>query len=248
MRLRPSATLNLTLLPLVCLGCWLGFWQLDRMHEKQELMDQFENAPEMRLQQAIAEKRQFAHVRVSGHYDTAWHLLLDNKTLQGRVGVHVLTLLNPDEGPSILVNRGWLPLPPDRRSLPEIATPAYPVAITGILNLPVADGIRLGEPERLDSLDGPKLVTYLDLNSLVPLLENELSPWLILLDANDPSGFSGREWQPAVILPAQHGAYAVQWFAMALALTIIWLTLGRQRWHRINPANRSGSQTHREIP
>jgi surfeit locus 1 family protein len=218
------------------------------MHEKQGLIDLFENAPEMALQEAIAAKRQFARVRVSGHYEASWHLLLDNKTLQGQVGVHVLTLLNPDEGPSILVNRGWLPLPPDRRSLPEIATPAYPVAITGILKLPVEGGIRLGEPEQLDSLDGPKLITYLDVNSLVPMLKNDLSPWLIQLDASDPSGFSGREWQPAVILPGQHRAYAIQWFALALAIIIIWFTLGRQRCDRVSPANGSASQTRRKIP
>ncbi|HLF31863.1 MAG TPA: SURF1 family protein [Xanthomonadales bacterium] len=247
MRFRPSAPLSLSLLPLVCLICWLGFWQLDRMHEKQELMDLFENAPEMTLQEAIVANRQFARVRVSGHYEAAWHLLLDNKTLQGRVGVHVLTLLVTEAGPSILVNRGWLPLPPDRRSLPEIATPTYQVTITGILKLPAEGGIRLGEPEQLDRLDGPKLITYLDVNSLVPLLKNDLSPWLILLDASDSSGFSGREWQPAVILPAQHGAYAVQWFALALAIVIVWLTLGRQRWDRLSQANSSASQKRGKI-
>jgi surfeit locus 1 family protein len=53
-----------------------------------------------------------------------------------------------------------------------------------------------------------------------------LSPWVIQLNAGDSTGFDGRDWKPTVLLPAQHGAYAVQWFALALAMPIIWLALG----------------------
>jgi cytochrome oxidase assembly protein ShyY1 len=133
---------------------------MDRMAEKQELMDQFNNAPELGLAEAIAQKRSFAHVQVSGGYQVDWHLLLDNKLQNGRAGVHVLTLFRPDHSQPILVNRGWLPLPPDRGNLPEIPTPTRLVEISGILAPPVEDGFRLGEPEHLEDLSGA-LITYL---------------------------------------------------------------------------------------
>jgi len=224
-RLRSSVALGLVLLPLVLLCVRLGQWQLQRMQEKQLLLDRFEHATEVDLQQALAKGSQFAHVRVSGHYYPGWHLLLDNKTLGGRVGVHVLSLFVPDHGQPVLVNRGWLPLSENRSVLPEVPTPSGHLSISGILNNTDAGGLRLGEPDSLTRLTGTRLITYLDINALVAATGIGISNWLIQLDAADSTGFEGRNWQPTVILPAQHGAYAIQWFGLAVALTVTWIVL-----------------------
>ncbi len=229
MQLRPFTVLGLVLLPLFLLFTRLGLWQLQRMHEKQDLLDRFAHPAELDLPQAIADGSLFAHVRVSGRYNLSWHLLLDNKILDGRVGVQAMTLFQPDDGPPILVNRGWLPLPPDRSSLPEIPTPSGQLNISGILTRPIEGGVRLGGPENLQNLAGPRLITYFDMNEFNAAVGKNLSPWVIQLDAGDSTGFDGRDWKPTVLLPAQHGAYAVQWFALALAMPIIWLALG-WRW------------------
>lgn len=246
MQLRPSVALTLVLLPLAGLAVWLALWQLDRMNEKQDMFDQFENAPSLGLSEAVNDERAFAHVQASGQYETAWHLMLDNKMQDGRVGVHILSLFRPDQGVPILVNRGWLPLPPDRRNLPEFSTPSGHLVISGILNRPAEGGIQLGEPTRLDHLNGPLLITYLEMDEIERALGTDLSPWLIQLEARNDTGFGHRDWKPAVILPAQHRAYAVQWFALALAIVIIWLVLGWKRGQRpidsISPdANRGAS-------
>lgn len=238
MQLRPFTVLGLVLLPLLALFIGLGLWQLQRMHEKQDLIDRFEHPAELDLSQAIADERLFAHVRASGRYKLNWHLLLDNKILDGRVGVQAMTLFQADDGLTILVNRGWLPLPPDRHSLPEIPTPSGQLNIAGILTRPLEGGVRLGGPENLQNLAGPRLITYFDMNELNAAVGKNLSPWVIQLDAGDSTGFDGRDWKPTVMLPAQHGAYAVQWFALALLMPIIWLTLGwRWRWSRRRPAD-----------
>jgi cytochrome oxidase assembly protein ShyY1 len=236
MQLRPFTVLGLVLLPLLVLFTWLGLWQLQRMHEKQELIDRFKHPAELELPQAHADGSLFAHVRVSGRYNLSWHLLLDNKILDGRVGVQALTLFQADDGLPILVNRGWLPLPPDRHSLPEIPTPSGQLDISGILTRPAEGGVRLGEPENLENLAGTRLITYFDMSELNAVLGKKLSPWLIQLDAGDSTGFDGRNWQPTVMLPAQHGAYAVQWFALALAMPIIWLALGWKWRHQSKTA------------
>ena len=242
MPLRPTLSLSLGLLPPLVLCLWLGQWQLDRMAEKQALFSQFENAERLDLSQAIAEGVRFAKVHLRGHYDPEIVLFLDNKIHEGRVGVHVLQLFHPDASMPILVNRGWLPLSPDRMSLPEVSTPPGTIAIDGLLTAPAEGGFRLGEPDRLGTLKEPQLITYLDLEAISEALDGRLSHSLILLDADDQSGYSGRDWQPSVMLPAQHGAYAAQWFGLAFAILITWLALGWRRGQRLRQSVNVGSR------
>ena len=225
MPLKTPVSLTLGLLPPLIACLWLGQWQLDRMNQKQALFQQFENAEQLDLSQAISENVRFAKVRVRGLYDPQEIVLQDNKILDGRAGVHVFQIFYPEASAPILVNRGWLPMAADRANLPEVTVPLGELTIQGILSAPVKDGFRLGEPDQLAQLDKPQLVTYLDLGQVSAALGKPLSPWIILLDANDESGFLGRDWKPSVMLPAQHGAYAAQWFGLALAIAITWIAL-----------------------
>jgi len=205
MHFRTSIKLTLLLLALALLFARLGWWQLERKTEKQLLFEQF---------------------GAYGHYDPSRHVLLDNKIFNGRAGVHVLTPFTLDNGAGILVNRGWLPLPPDRRSLPAVKTDDSLRTINGILNKPSTGGPRIGEPDVLVVDRWPQLVTYLDLDSVSVALNTPLEPWLLQLEPEDESGFAGRQWQAAVMGPEVHGAYALQWFSLAAAALIIWITLG----------------------
>lgn len=213
MNFRPSLTLTLLLLTLALLFACLGFWQLQRMELKQELFDEFKNAV----------------VHVSGRYDTSRHVLLDNKIHQGRAGVHVLTPFILDDGAAVLVNRGWLPMPADRLTLPAIPTDGATRDLHGQLRTPSKDGVRIGDPDILVSGQWPQLVTYLEMDAVGMALGLTLSPSLVLLDASDPTGFEGRQWKAAEMTPAVHGAYATQWFGLAVAAVIIWIVLGVKR-------------------
>jgi surfeit locus 1 family protein len=226
MRFRTSFKLTLVLLALALLFARLGWWQLERKTEKQLLFDQFNNAPVLNIAQALDLGEKFARVEAHGRYDPRRHVLLDNKILSGRVGVHVLTPFTTAEGTEILVNRGWLPLPPDRRSLPSVKTDGSVRTITGILSKPSTGGQRIGEPDVLEADVWPQLVTYLDLDSVGIALGTSIEPWLVQLDQQDTSGFEGRQWQAAVMGPEVHGAYALQWFSLSIATLIIWITLG----------------------
>ena len=225
MAFRIPLGLSLLLIPVIAVCAWLGMWQLERMHAKQAMFDQFENAPALMLDEAMAKEMPFAQVQASGRYETNWHLLVDNRILNGRPGVHVLTLFRPLQGPPLLVNRGWLPMPPDRSSLPEVPTSADPVVITGMLTQSPSAGVRLGQPDRLGDLNGPRLITYLSLPDLEEALHEDIAARQLLLDVNHPTGFAGRDWQPAVMRPNQHRGYAVQWFALAAAALVFWLVM-----------------------
>jgi len=234
MQFKPSLGLTVALLLIGMLFAWLGLWQLDRQEEKQLLFDQFENAPSMAIEQALKRTEGFSRVEAYGHYDEQLHILLDNKILNGRVGVHVLTPFVLVDGRMILINRGWLPLPPDRRELPPVYTDPAPRVIAGIMKKPATGGPRLGDPDVLVRDRWPQLITYLDLDSVGSALEATLEPWLLQLDDDDPTGFDGRQWKAAVMEPQVHRAYALQWFSLMLATIIIWVTLGIRRGQQEN--------------
>jgi len=203
----------------------LGQWQLNRKSEKQDLIKRFDQAREMSLQQALDSDLDFARIRIFGHYENQWQLLLDNKIWQGQPGVHALSLFYSSEGIPVLVDRGWLAMNPDRRSLPVVTTPVEEIVISGLLSRPPGDGVQLGEPDAIEQLKGPVLVTYLNIDTIAHLSGQPIAPMLLKLDAQDESGFENRDWQPAVILPSQHQAYAVQWFALCAAAIILIFTI-----------------------
>lgn len=207
----------------------LGMWQLDREQEKLNLFEQFENAAMMTIEQALNQEEGVFRVQAHGHFDPQRHILLDNKILQGRAGVHALTPFVLSNGRTVLVNRGWLFLSPDRRNLPVVQTDASERVISGILKKPSNDGPRLGDADLLLADQWPQLVTYLDIDSVGAALNTKLEPWLLQLDMADSAGFEGREWKAAVMEPEVHRAYALQWFSLALASLIIWLALGQRR-------------------
>lgn len=229
---RPKIGLTLLLFFLALVFSGMGYWQSQRKAEKENLFDQYENAPLIDLSAAASEGDRFARVEGFGRFDPVRHILLDNRTFNGRAGVHVLTPFTLGDGQTILVNRGWLPMPPDRRTLPAVPTDDGPRVVAGRLNTLTTAGPRLGDADRLDPAQWPQLVTYLDRAPLEEALGTPLSPWLLQMDAGLEGGFEDRQWKAAVMGPETHGAYAVQWFALAGAAVIIWITLGYRETRR----------------
>jgi surfeit locus 1 family protein len=229
MQFKPQLGLSVSLIAIAVIFAWLGMWQSGRKDEKQILFDQFNNAPMLSIEQALQQGERFSHVHAYGRFDETRHVLLDNKILNQRTGVHVLTPFVLSDGISILVNRGWLPLQPDRRHLPAVPTDHALRTIKGILKKPTTDGPRLGKPDVLVANHWPQLVTYLELEAVSDALGTPLSPWLLQLDPADPAGFEGRHWKAAVMGPEVHAAYSFQWFSLSLATMIIWLTVGVRR-------------------
>jgi len=229
MYFKPSIKLTLFLLVLALLFARLGLWQTERKLEKQELLRRYEDAPSLKLEDALEQEALFARVEAYGSYDAERHVLLDNKIHNGRPGVQVLTPFTLRDGRTVLVNRGWLPMAPDRRSLPVFPSNNAMRTINGVLNKPVEGGQRLGKADILEADRWPQLVTYLEIEAVGSAMGTILEPWLLQLDRADESGFEGREWKAAVMGPEVHGAYAVQWFGLSLASLVIWITLGLRR-------------------
>lgn len=210
----------------------LGYWQVQRKAEKTELFRRFAEAPVLELEDAIGQGARFARVEARGHYDTRRHLLLDNRIFRGQAGVHVLTPFVLEDGSLVLVNRGWLPLRADRRSLPAVPTSGGMRLVSGRLDRLTSKGPRLGDPDELQPDRWPQLVTYPDARSISEALGQDVPDWVLELDPSDESGFGDRDWKPAVMAPEVHGAYAVQWFGLSAAAIVIWFVLGVRRARR----------------
>jgi surfeit locus 1 family protein len=66
---------------------------------------------------------------------------------------------------------------------------------------------------------------------LEEVLDYPLFGYVLMLEENEPDGFV-REWIPTVMSADQHRGYAVQWFAMAAVILILFTALSWKYWTR----------------
>ncbi|MCS4231066.1 MAG: SURF1 family protein [Stenotrophomonas chelatiphaga] len=214
--------------------CLLGCWQLQRMQQKQALLQAQAAAaaqPPSTLSRALA-----AAGPVHGIVDHGRFLpglvLLDNQMRHGRAGVKVYRPFRSDEGALLLVDLGWRVLPADR-TLPVLPPPPSPVAVRGLLAPAPAPGLALGP---VASPAGPQrwLASRLQSDALAPLLGLPGLPTRVLrLDPALPFGDErDLDLLPNTLPPQRHLGYAVQWFGLALTVLVVALVLEWRRRRR----------------
>jgi len=226
---KPSIIATVTLFLLAALFANLGLWQARRGEAKAATEQQFANAKPLLLKNAIAQKSRFAQIDVSGHYDTRRHFLLDNQVWHGRAGVHVFTPFYTHDGTVIMVNRGWLPLEAERKTMPLVPTPQNQTVLRGMLNIFPVPGRILGPADQLGSANWPQLVTYLNIADMSAALDTPLAEWIVQLSDSEQAGFDGRDWQPVFLTSNKHKAYAFQWYALAAISVVLWVFNGIRR-------------------
>ncbi len=216
----------------------LGLWQLQRMHAKQAQLDASARVLEGRVGRPLALAADPARARGydwaagGGRFAPLPAVLLDNQNRDGRPGVRAYRVFQPAEAAALplLVELGWLPLPGDRQ-LPAVALPAAE-QVSGLLLPPPSAG--LAAPAVATQADGTLLVVALDPAAVAAALSlPSLAPRVLRLDPDLPLGYArDLELLPNTLPPERHLGYAVQWFALGLAVLAIaaLLTLrGRRR-------------------
>jgi surfeit locus 1 family protein len=208
----------------------LGTWQLGRSEEKRLFLKQQEqglaSSEIIPLSVAIEDDMEvlrYKKVQATGHYDQAHQFLIDNQISKGKAGYFVLTpFVLEGEDKAVLVNRGWVPLNQDRSVLPDIQIKNQQRVVSGRINRFPGVGIKLAGAE-IPTESWPSVLQVVDSQVLARKLAYSLFPFQIELDKDLPEGFR-REWQTSTImLPAQHTAYAIQWFALAFTLTLLFI-------------------------
>lgn len=229
-RFRPGLAPTVLVVVLLPAFLALGFWQLERAAEKERLQASYDARaarPAVRIEPRVqsVETLQFYRVTARGRYEPQYQVLIDNRVHRGRAGYHVITPLRiEDSDVRVLVNRGWIPLGPDRAHRPDIETPREPQEIMGIATVPAEKIFTLGDPAPL-GLEWPQVWLHMDMKRYAQLVPFPVQPVVVLLDAQAPGGFV-REWARLDAGIAVHYGYAFQWFALAAALTAGYLFIG----------------------
>ncbi|MDD2659765.1 MAG: SURF1 family protein, partial [Methylococcales bacterium] len=170
-----------------------------------------------------ADALRYKKVQAVGHYDQAHQFLIDNQISAGKAGYFVLTpFVLEGEAKAVLVNRGWVPLNQNRAVLPDLQIKEDQTVIRGRINRFPGVGIKLAGAE-IPTKGWPSVLQVADSQVLARKLAYPLFPFQIELDEDQAEGFK-REWKTTTImLPEQHIAYAIQWFALAFTLTALFI-------------------------
>lgn len=213
-----SVLVGLTLLPLL-IG--LGLWQLQRADEKRDLLLQGTHGDVIyNLSQPSPQLP--GRVELQGKLQSKQLLLLDNRIRDGRVGYELLSLFQDAvSGRWGIVNLGWVAAGVDRGvlpALPPLPDFAQQVSLTG-MQLTAQPGFMLGTDEWQPGW--PKIIQQPDLVRFERLFQRALYPAIVRLTEPVIDSIDTR-WALVVMPPEKHLGYAVQWFALALAL-LLWL-------------------------
>ena len=208
----------------------LGWWQIGRATEKRAMTESFEHGARTSVALAGAvmeELPRYQHVSAAGQYEPARQILLDNMpSSTGQPGYRVLTPLRREAAERILlVDRGWVPLGATRQDIPVVEVEAGPRTVAGRLDgLPVP-GIRVGNAQAPGETGWPRVLNFPTQADVEAALGQPVESRILLLDASSPDGYQ-RNWRPSVGFPPErHLGYAIQWFALAVTLIVIFVAL-----------------------
>jgi surfeit locus 1 family protein len=203
----------------IVLFSWLGFWQLDRAQQKNDLVALFEeDAPYSRLKNDMPVEI-FQRLELLGQFRNDQQVLIDNIVVNGRVGYYVVSAFrHAPDAPLLIVNRGWVGKS-QLNVLPDVSVTEEFISVRGRVGRLPRVGIRPGEAFE-GSKDWPRVAVYPTLDELATELGSELLPFVLLLSPEADDGFL-RRWQPPQSGPMMHYGYAFQWFVMALAIVAV---------------------------
>ena len=129
----------------------LGYWQMSRAADKHELVEQRAAteivAPiEIGSVTRLTVDDRYRPAVVRGHYVAEQQWLLDNRVYRGQPGYHVFTpfVIEGEQAPSLLINRGWVAVGETRAYLPLLPVPEQTVNLRGRLDSPASVGLVVG--------------------------------------------------------------------------------------------------------
>lgn len=225
---KPTLVPTLAMIVMIALTLFLANWQLDRADQKSQLQaryDLMQRDPAVTLpgRGGDATNLLYQKVAMQGHFDFARQIYIDNKLYQGRAGYYVITPFRDDfSGSYVLVNRGWLSvgnraLPPQAEQVPG------EVRIEGIVTSPISRFLELSAA----TVQG-QVWENLHFKRYAATLPYAVQP-ILIQQINDTRDGLVRVWDRPDAGAAMNMGYAVQWFAIATAILIIYLVLNVKR-------------------
>jgi len=207
---------------------WLGIWQLHRASEKSRMLLQEQRAQKQAPVTWDNPKklRPYQRVAVQGRYLPSI-FLLDNQHYRHQLGVQVYAPLLLANDSVLMVDRGWIQNQNPRQTNLDLKIPAGLLQIRGSIYYPSSKQWILGdEIEQIG--DKRFIVERFNPQLLSQLLQKSVYPFIIRLDSSQPDGFI-RDWNVVTMRPERHKGYALQWFAMATVIFILFIALNLKK-------------------
>jgi len=201
---------------LVFLG--LGFWQLERLKWKEELLASIATAQQAEpvdLNEHYALNftvPDYQRVKVTGRFDHEHEFYFASRVHDGQVGFHIVTPLTTPMGQTYLINRGWVPFDRQAPETRKEGQVAGEVTITGIARLPKP-------PSRWQPVnDMPRNRWYgydLSLMYVAANIQTQPLQFYIEADAAPTPGGLPVGGVTRLEIPNNHLQYAITWFSLA---------------------------------
>jgi surfeit locus 1 family protein len=223
---RPLLVPTLWLIPLLAILCALGVWQIQRLHWKLDLIARIHEgliAPPIPLAQAMP-ALDAAHVadadyrRVSAHgmFENSEEVFFFTTGAEAKPVYHVLTPFLLDDGYTLIVDRGWIPVTPASQARLHAGDLNGPRTIAGIIRKPAPPNWftpPINRAKRIVHTRDPDVIaqTFGFKNVFPMFLEADATP--------NPGGWP-KGGVTVIDLPNDHLQYAITWFGLALVVAV----------------------------
>ncbi len=227
-RFKPTLIPTLAFLFFLPLLLCLGFWQLDRAEQKTDILftlKQSQSEQALSLEETLQDPKAVQYFGIElppGKFQPDSDILLMHKSYNQQHGYHVLTPfeISPDQ-PKILVNRGFIKKD-SKLNIPP--SPIQTLPVYGIIDLPRPELFILGD-NIINPEQKPLEIQRVDVTQLSEITQDEYYPVVVLAN-NELNDGLVRDWQIITTMPPEkHIGYAVQWFALALCLMVIYIVV-----------------------
>jgi len=217
--------------PAVLLLLALGFWQVERLFWKKDLIAQRQAAvaaAPVAAPRSWEEARgmEFHHVTDEGVFLHDKEIFLGATSEAGRQGYQVLTPLLEPGGRAVFVNRGFIPAElkdPAKRTAGQITGT---VRVQGLLRLPPAERPAWFLPDNRPDLNYWFWVDLPAMSAADGL--DRVAPFYLDADATPNPGGWPKGGVTRLALPNDHLQYAITWFSLAVALIVIYVVFHRR--------------------
>lgn len=231
---------HLVTLLTIALFVRLGIWQLDRGDFKTVIEESVTKNSESTVQLPALplteiDSWRYKNITLTGHFQPEKQFILDNQIRDQQPGYSILSpFFIPGMNTTVLVDRGWLPQAARREQLPNITVSNETQTIKGSVYVPYEKSYSLGGIAEGEDSGWPRRIQYVDYAQLSTRLMTQLEPFTLRLDPSTDHGYR-RDWAASQSPADKHYGYAFQWFAMAMAVAILW-------WINIVMANKKNER------
>ncbi len=233
-RLLPS----LITIPAIIFMLMLGFWQIERLKWKSQLIDILmertsRNAVELSFDDINKVNDEFTPVYIYGKFDYSHELLLQNRTYEKQAGMHLLTpfiitasdkINNTNINKAILVDRGWLPFAKTDGPFHKDSHIDDIIKLEGVVRFPTGQTSFIP-----DNMAAKNQWYFIDLEQISSHTGYDFIDYYIMANNNgDMNNLPiGGRWK--INLPNNHLEYAITWYSLAFILLVIFLIYHRKK-------------------